>query len=109
MLLLAMMAPPAGAEGGNPFAPLIMMALIFVIFYFLLIRPQQQQAKKHQALLKAIKKGDRVLTSSGIFGRVVGVHENEVTIQIASGVDVVMQKGAIQAVVTSAGGEGKKE
>ena len=109
MLLLAMMAPPAGGEGGNPFAPLIMMALIFVVFYFLLIRPQQQQMKKHRALLGAIKKGDRVLTSSGLFGRIAGVHENEITLTIANGVDVVMQKSAVQAVVTSTGGEGKKE
>lgn len=111
MLLLAMMAPPAGAEGSNPFAPLIMMALIFVIFYFLLIRPQQQQMKKHKALLEAIKSGDRVLTTGGLFGRVVGVHKDKATVsvQIAKGVDVLMQKSAIQAIVTSDGGEGEKE
>lgn len=105
LFLPTLMAPSPGAEGGSPFAPLLMMALIFVIFYFLLIRPQQQQAKKHQQMLKGIKKGDRVLTQSGIYGRVVGVGDHDVTIQVAKDVDLQMTKAAVTGILS---GDDKK-
>jgi len=79
-----------------------MMGLIFVIFYFLLIRPQQSQQKKHKQMVEGIKKGDRVLTTGGIYGRVTGVHEASFTVQIAKDVNVEIQKNA----VASVGGDG---
>ncbi len=65
-------APAAGGQASMlmQFLPLILM---FVVFYFLLIRPQQKKAKEHKAMLEAIKKGDHVLTSAGILGRVVDI------------------------------------
>jgi preprotein translocase subunit YajC len=104
MILPAMMAPPAG-EGGSPFAFPIMMALLIGIMYLLVIRPQRTQAKKHEEMIQAIKKGDQVLTTGGIFGRVVGVHEARVVVQIAKDVNVEMQKTAIAGVTTE--GESK--
>jgi len=106
MTLLALMAPPAGAEGGNPLAFPIMMGILILIMYFLMIRPQQAQAKKQKAMIDAVKKGDRVLTTGGLYGKVVGVHDTMVVLQIAKDVNVEIQKGAIASV--SAQGEGKE-
>jgi preprotein translocase subunit YajC len=74
----------AGEGEGSPFTMLVPMALIFMIFYFLLIRPQQKRQKDHEKLLKSIEKGDRVVTSGGIQGRVTGVSEDTLTVDIAS-------------------------
>ena len=99
MLLLAVMAPPGGTGGGgSPLAPLLMMGVIFVIFYFLLIRPQQKRTKEHRALLDSLKVGDNVLTSGGIYGRVTGLRENVVTIEISDKVRVKVSRGHIAGV-----------
>ena len=95
------MAPPAGQQGGGAgsmltsFLPLI---LIFIIFYFLLIRPQQKRAKEHKQMLENIKKGDKVITASGIYGVVENVGTNTFTVKIAENVKVKIGKGHIAAV-----------
>jgi preprotein translocase subunit YajC len=66
--------------------------LIFVVFYFLLILPQQRKQKKHKALLEALKKGDRVLTTGGLLGTVAALNKNVVTIQIADNVRVKIRR-----------------
>jgi len=81
---------PAGA--GGQFAPSAMMVVFVVIFYFLLIRPQQKKAKEHQALLTKLSAGDEVVTTGGILGKVIEVGETFVTIEIAEGVRVKVQK-----------------
>ncbi|MFZ5798445.1 MAG: preprotein translocase subunit YajC [Desulfobulbus sp.] len=83
--------PPAGA-GLASFIPLI---LIFVVFYFLLIRPQQKKAKEHQAFLSSLKKGDEVVTSAGIYGRITGLTDTIATLEIADGVRVKLSRGSI--------------
>ncbi len=70
-------------------APLI---LIFVIFYFLLIMPQQKKAKQHREMLSKIDKGDEVVTTGGIHGKVVGVAENVLTIEIAQNVKIKVSR-----------------
>ena len=69
-----------------------MMVVFVVIFYFLLIRPQQKKAKEHQALLSKLSAGDEVVTTGGILGKVTEVGETFVTIEIAAGVEVKVQK-----------------
>jgi preprotein translocase subunit YajC len=76
------------------FLPLI---LIFGIFYFLIIRPQQKQAKKHQEMLKEIKKGDLVITSGGIHGRIVGTADNILTVEIADNCKVKIERNGVQS------------
>lgn len=99
---ILLLAPPPGAtEGGSPFAMPLMFGILFVIMYFLIIRPQQQQQKKHEALIKGVKKGDRVLTSGGIWGRVTGTQDDRVILQIAKDVNVELQRTAIATVVGS--------
>jgi len=77
------------------------IVLIFVIFYFLLIRPQQKKQKQHQKMLEAIKKGDTVVTSGGIYGTVIGVKENIVVLKIAENVKVEFAKSAVTHIVSS--------
>ena len=69
---------------GSPLGPFIPIAAIFLIFYFLLIRPQQKRQKEQQAMLKAIVKGDDVVTAGGLHGKVIGVTDEVLTLEIAS-------------------------
>lgn len=77
-----------------------MPILLIVLFYFLMIRPQQRRMKQHQTMLAALKRGDQVVLSSGIIGKVVRVEEKEVGLEIASGVTVKVIKGMISDVRT---------
>ncbi|RAK52353.1 preprotein translocase subunit YajC [Phenylobacterium deserti] len=96
-------AQTAGAAAGGPEAMLIqflpLIALV-VLFYFLMIRPQQRRLKQHQAMLAAIKRGDTVVLSSGVLGKVVRVEDKEVGVEIATGVTVKVRKGSIAEVTT---------
>jgi preprotein translocase subunit YajC len=79
----------AAGQAGSGFTALLPMIIIFAIFYFLLIRPQQKKAKEHRAMIESLKKGDRVITSGGIYGRVTGCNDPEtVTLEIADRVRV---------------------
>lgn len=76
-------------------APILLMV---VLFYFMLIRPQQKRAKEHQAMLGNLKRGDNVVLSSGVLGKIVRVEEKEVGVEIAQGVTVKVVKGMITEV-----------
>lgn len=82
-------AAPGGPQGIMGFLPLI---LIFVVFYFLLIRPQQKKAKAHQDFIASLKKGDEVVTSGGIQGKITGLTERVATVEIADGVRVKVSR-----------------
>lgn len=94
---MAQTAGGAAAGGGSIFASLMPLIIIFVIFYFLLIRPQNKRMKEHRAMIEAVKRGDTVVTSGGIVGKVVRVHEDEgeVSVEIAEGVKVRVIKSTI--------------
>jgi preprotein translocase subunit YajC len=86
-----------GASGITSFIPLI---LIFAIMYFLMIRPQQKKVKEHRAMVEALRKGDQIVTAGGIMGKVSKVGaDNEVEVEIASGVKVKVVQSTIQAVL----------
>jgi preprotein translocase subunit YajC len=91
-----------GGKGGGltAFLPLI---LIVVVFYFLLIRPQQKRQKEHKNMVAALRKGDKVVTNSGIFGTIVGMEdqENKVVLKIAENVKVEFLKSSIAGRVGS--------
>lgn len=76
-------------------APILLMV---VLFYFMLIRPQQKRAKEHQAMLGNLKRGDSVVLSSGVLGKIVRVEDKEVGVEIAQGVTVKVVKGMITEV-----------
>ena len=93
----AQQGAPAGAEAG--FASLVPLILIFVIFYFLLLRPQMKRAKEHKQMVSALAKGDEVVTNGGLLGRVTKLDENFLTIEIAEGVQVKVQRNAIASLL----------
>jgi preprotein translocase subunit YajC len=75
------------------FLPLV---VIFVLFFFMIIRPQMKQAKEQRAMIAALQKGDEVVTAGGIVGKVTKVAESFVTVEIAAGTEIIVQKQAIQ-------------
>ncbi len=90
------MAGGAGAEGGRPgYEGIIMLVIMFAIFYFLLIRPQQKRAKQHKELIESLQMGDPVVTAGGLHGKVAGLQDNVVTVEIASGVKVKINRASI--------------
>jgi len=100
----------AEGKGGDPLGFLIPMGAIFLIFYFLLIRPQQRKQKDQEKLLKAVGKGDRVVTTGGIHGVVTGEAEDVLTLEIANlkgdRVRIKVDRGRIDRRVEKAKGEG---
>ena len=90
----ALAAAPSGGPGDalTSFLPLI---FIFIVFYFLLIRPQSKKAKEHKQMVEALAKGDEVVTNGGLLGRVTKVGDNFVELELAEGVTVKLQRGAV--------------
>lgn len=87
------------AQQGGGWMGLLPMVLVFVVMYFLMIRPQQKRAKEHRALLDALAAGDEVITQGGIAGKVTHVGDSFVKIEVASGVEISVQKPAVAAVL----------
>jgi preprotein translocase subunit YajC len=85
---------PGGGADLMSFLPIILM---FVLLYFLMIRPQMKRAKETKAMNEALQKGDEVLTAGGVVGRITKLGEQYVTIEIASGTEIVVQRSAVQA------------
>jgi len=89
----------AYAASGSPtsdimsFLPLV---VIFVLFFFMIIRPQMKQAKEQRAMIAALQKGDEVVTSGGVVGKVTKVSESFVTVEVATNTEIIVQKQAIQ-------------
>jgi preprotein translocase subunit YajC len=88
---------------------LFIFAPLFAIWYFLVIRPQSQQRRKVQDMLANLKTGDRVATSGGIYGTIVGFRDGTVQLQIANQVKVDLARSAITAVVTEEPGDSGKQ
>lgn len=94
-------AQAAGNAGaGAAFAQFIPLILIFAIMYFLMIRPQQKRVKQHREMVAALKKGDQVVTQGGIIGKVSSVRDEELEVEIASGVKVRVVRGTVSQVLS---------
>ena len=87
-------ASGAGAQG-NGWNGLFMMGAIVVLFYFMLIRPQQKKAKEHRAMIDALKKGDKIISSGGLHGVISGVSDDAITMEIAPKVRVKISRGSV--------------
>ena len=90
---------PNGGGSGAVMTQLLFFAAIFAIFYFLLIRPQQRQKREREATLGAVKKGDRVVTTSGVHGTVVGLSETTMTLKVADQVKMDFDRSALGRIV----------
>lgn len=95
MTTLAYAADAATGGGPSTLASFVPMILIFVVFYFLLIRPQQKKARLQQEFLGNLKKGDEVVTSGGIYGKITGLTDTVVTLEIADGLRIKVSRVAI--------------
>ncbi|HEY0635983.1 MAG TPA: preprotein translocase subunit YajC [Gammaproteobacteria bacterium] len=90
-------AAPAAAQ--DPLMGFLPLILIFVVFYFMLIRPQAKRAKEHKKMVEALAKGDEVLTTGGMLGRITELGENFVEVELADNVRVKLQRQAIASVM----------
>ncbi len=90
-------APAASAQ--DPLMGFLPLILIFVVFYVMLIRPQSKRAKEHKKMVEALAKGDEVLTSGGMLGKVTELGENFVEVELADNVRVKVQRQAIASVM----------
>ena len=84
-----------GLFGGGAFSALVPLVLMFVVFYFLLIRPQQKKAREQRDMLTALKTGDRILTSGGLYGTIESLNEQIVKLKIADNVRVDIARSAV--------------
>ena len=85
------------ASHASPWSTIIMLGVFFAIFYFLLIRPQSKRAKQQRELLASLGKGDEVVTSSGIIGRITDIEDNIVSLEIAKNTTIKVQKNAVSS------------
>jgi preprotein translocase subunit YajC len=102
--LAILMAPRQGGSAGLIF--MVQMVLIFVIFYFLLIRPQSKERQRHEGMLKALKKGDEIVTNGGLIGTVIHVEENRLTVRTGENTRVTVDRGRVAQLL---GNKGVKE
>lgn len=97
--VLLMGAPSGGGSGGGGLSLLLMFGLIFAVMYFFMIRPQQRREKERQKMISELKKGDRVVTSSGIIGTVWGIKDNVVVLKVDDDVKMEFLKSAVSSKV----------
>jgi len=98
--ILIAMAPQGGSGGGGSLiSTIIMFGAIFAIFYFMIIRPQQKRAKEREKLLSNIEKGDKIVTSGGVHGTIIGLEEKTALIEVAPNVKIKIERSAIGSVI----------
>ena len=100
LLLVSACVPPNDGSGGGgeaSFLPFFMLLTFFIFIYFVTIRPQQKRQKEHQTLVESLEKGDEVMTSSGLVGRVESVKDRYVSIKLNENVSINMQKEFISS------------
>ncbi|WP_079435661.1 preprotein translocase subunit YajC [Zoogloea sp. LCSB751] len=95
----AQAAPAAGQDPLSSITGVLPLIFMFAVLWFLMIRPQMKRAKEHKALLEGLQKNDEVLTQGGIVGKVVALADAYVTVEVAANTQIVVQKGAISAVL----------
>lgn len=88
-----------GVFGSGGAVNMIIMVGMFVVFYFLLIRPQQKRQKEHKNMVSGLAKGDEVVTMGGILGKITAVDENFISVEIAKGTEIKVQRVSVQAMM----------
>lgn len=93
------MAQNGAGSGGDMLQALFFPILLLVVFYFLLIRPQQKRAKEHKQMVESLKKGDEVVTSGGLLGKILDVGDNFLLVDAGEGIQLKVQRQAVSAVM----------
>ena len=100
MFLISDALAEAASGPANPgYSMFIMLGLFFVIMYFMIIRPQQKRQKEHQKLIGSLSKGDEIVTSGGMLGKILNVGENSIKVEVAEGVAIKLQKSSVSSVL----------
>ncbi|MDQ7001206.1 MAG: preprotein translocase subunit YajC [Ghiorsea sp.] len=108
-LLPANLAYAEAASDGGGFTSLIPLLLIMVIFWVLLIRPQQKRMKEHAEIIKSLKKGDKVITGGGIYGRITNVKDGMAMVEIAEGMIIKVKQDMVSGLQESPKPQEKKD
>ncbi len=87
------------APQASPYTFPLMMVLLVAVFYFMLIRPQNKRAKQHQELVASLEVGTEIVTASGMLGKIVSIKDNFITLEIGNGVEIIMQRNAVSAIL----------
>ena len=90
-----------GSGGGGGLMGLLPLVLMFAIFYFLLIRPQQKKARQHKDMLSNLKRGDSIITTGGIYGRIADINDSVMTVEVADKVRIKVGKGFVHGLAGS--------
>ena len=90
---------PASGPAGDPLASMILPIGLIVLFYFFLIRPQSKRHKQHKEMVSALQKGEEVVTTGGLLGKITNVGENFITLEISRDISIHVQKNSVQAVM----------
>ena len=97
MISIAYAAPAAGAQ--DPILGLLPFVVIFVLFYFMQIRPQMKRAKEQKKMIEALQKGDEVITTGGVLGKITKVSDQYMSLEIADNVVIQVQKATVQTLL----------
>lgn len=95
----AQAAPVAATGTESSLLSMLPLVLMFVVLYFVMIRPQMKRQKEHKAMIDAIAKGDEVITSGGLLGKISKVGESYLSLEVANGVELQVQRGAVVQVL----------
>jgi len=92
-------APSVATQGGDPLTTLLLPIGLVVLFYFFLIRPQSKRQKEHKQMVAGLQKGEEVVTTGGLLGKVTSIGENFISMEISKDVFIHVQKNSIQAIM----------
>jgi len=100
LFALLQQAEPAAQRGPSLLGAMIPFILVFLIFYLLIIRPSRAKQKRHQQMVEQLKPGNKIITSGGIYGTVMGIQKDRIELKIAANVKVEISKNAVAAILT---------
>ncbi|MEO7938876.1 MAG: preprotein translocase subunit YajC [Burkholderiaceae bacterium] len=95
----AQTTPAAGGDMQSSLMSMLPLVLMFVVLYFVMIRPQMKKQKEHRSMVEALAKGDEVVTSGGVLGKVSKLGDSFLSVEIANGVEIQVQRGAVTQVL----------
>jgi preprotein translocase subunit YajC len=100
---LLMGLAPGSSQGGGGFVSFLPIIAMVAIIYFLLIRPQQREHKRHKEMITSLKKGDEIVTSGGLYGRITALSDEKITIKVSDNTTVVVERGKVARIRESRG------